>query len=96
MVGWHPRLNGYEFEQTLGDSGGQRSQACCSPQGHKESDNLVTEQQTTTDEKLVRGWEDLLEEEMAMHSSILAWRILWTEKHGELLHSIGSHRVRHN
>jgi len=23
MVGWHHRLNGYEFEQTLGDSGGQ-------------------------------------------------------------------------
>ena len=25
MVGWHHRLNGHEFEQTLGDSGGQRS-----------------------------------------------------------------------
>jgi len=44
MVGWHHRLNGYEFEQTLGDSGGQRSPACCSPQGYKEPDNLVTEQ----------------------------------------------------
>ena len=38
MVGWHHRLNGLEFEQTLGDSGGQRSLACCSPWGHKESD----------------------------------------------------------
>ena len=26
------------------------------------------------------GWEDLLEESMAMHASILAWRISWTEE----------------
>ena len=32
---------------------------------------------------------------MATHSSILAWRILWTEEPGGLL-SVGSHRVRHN
>ena len=31
-------LNGCELEQTLGDSGGQRSLECCSPSGHKESD----------------------------------------------------------
>ena len=30
------------------------------------------------------GWEDPLEEEMAIHSSILAWKILWTEKPGGL------------
>ena len=30
------------------------------------------------------GWEDPLEEEMATHSSILAWRIQWTEKTGRL------------
>ena len=30
MVGWHHRLNGHEFEQTLGDSEGQGSLACCS------------------------------------------------------------------
>ena len=30
------------------------------------------------------GWEDPLEEEMATHSSILAWRIPWTEEHGGL------------
>ena len=28
MVGWHHRLNGHEFEQTPGDSGGQGSLAC--------------------------------------------------------------------
>ena len=30
------------------------------------------------------GWEDLLEKEMATHSSILAWRIPWTEEPGGL------------
>ena len=30
------------------------------------------------------GWEDLLEKEMALHSSILAWEIPWTEEHGRL------------
>ena len=30
------------------------------------------------------GWEDLLEEEMATHSSILAWEIPWTEEPGGL------------
>ena len=39
------------------------------------------------------GWEDPLEEEMATHASILAWRIPWTEEPGGL-QSTGSHRVR--
>ena len=30
------------------------------------------------------GWEDPLEEEMATHSNILAWRIPWTEELGRL------------
>ena len=38
IVAWHHRLNGHEFEQTLGDGEGQRSLACCSPRGRKESD----------------------------------------------------------
>ena len=38
MVGWHHRLNGHEFEQTLGDTEGQGSLVCCSPRGHEESD----------------------------------------------------------
>ena len=38
MAGWHHRLDGYEFEQTLGVSGGQVGLACCSPWGRKESD----------------------------------------------------------
>ena len=38
MVGWHYQLNGHEFEQTPGDSGGQRNLACCRPWSHKESE----------------------------------------------------------
>ena len=41
------------------------------------------------------GWEDPLEKEMAAHSSILAWKILWTLEPGRLL-SMGSQRVRHD
>ena len=38
------------------------------------------------------GWEDPLEKGMATHSSVLAWRIPWTEKPGGLK-SMGSQRV---
>ena len=41
------------------------------------------------------GWEDPLEKEMATHSSILAWRISWTEEPGGL-QSMGSQKVRHD
>ena len=41
------------------------------------------------------GWEDSLEKGIATHSSILAWRIPWTEEPGGLV-SMGSQRVRHN
>ena len=41
------------------------------------------------------GWEDPLEKEMATHSSILAWKISWTEEPGRL-QSMGSQRIRHD
>ena len=41
------------------------------------------------------GWEDPLEEGMATHSSILAWRIPWTEEPGGL-QSMVSQRVEHD
>ena len=44
---------------------------------------------------LFLGWENPLEEEMAPHSSLLAWRIPWTEEPGGL-QSMGSQRVGHN
>ena len=41
------------------------------------------------------GWEDPLEKGMATHSSVLSWRISWTEEPGGL-QSMESQRVRHN
>ena len=43
----------------------------------------------------IPGQEDPLEEEMATHSSILAWRIPWKEEPGSLP-SMGSQRVGHD
>ena len=54
--------------------------------------NLPTMQETWI---LILGPEDLLEEEVATHSSILACRIPWTEEPGGL-QRMGSHRVRHD
>ena len=51
MVGWYHQLNGHEFEQALGDGEGQRSLACCTPRGHKESD--TTEQPNNNNNKRV-------------------------------------------
>ena len=47
------------------------------------------------DPGLIPGLEDPLEKEMATHSSILAWKILWTEEPGGL-QSMGSQRVGHD
>ena len=41
------------------------------------------------------GWGDPLEKDMATHSSVLVWRIPWTEEPGGL-QSLGSQRVGHN
>ena len=41
------------------------------------------------------GWEDPLEREMVTHSSILAWKISWTEEPGGL-QSVGSQRIGHD
>ena len=52
---------------------------------------------STMQETSVRslGWEDPLEKEMEIHSSILAWRIPWTQKPSRL-QSMGSQRVGHH
>ena len=54
--------------------------------------NLPAVQETTVRSL---GWEDPLEKGMATHSSILAWRIPWTEKPGGL-QSMGLQRVGHD
>ena len=50
MVGWHHRLNGYEFEQAPGDGEGQGSLMSCVSQGLKGSD---TTEQLNNDKKNV-------------------------------------------
>ena len=57
--------------------------------------NPSTMQETQADTSSIQGQEDLLEEDMATHSSILAWRIPWTEKPGGL-QSIELQRVGHD
>ena len=54
--------------------------------------NLPANAENATDMGWSLGWEDPLEEEMATHSSILAWRIAWTEEPGGL-QSTGSQRL---
>ena len=55
MVEWHHRLNGHEFEQTLGDSEGQGSLTCCSPWGRKQLDTTeLAKSQTRLSERRVR------------------------------------------
>ena len=57
--------------------------------------NLLAMQEIAGDLGSILGWEDPLEEVMATHSNILAWRIPWTEEPGRLQY-MGSQRVRHD
>ena len=43
MIGWHHWFNWHEFEQTLGESDGKGSLACCSPWGHRVGHDWATE-----------------------------------------------------
>ena len=66
----------------------------------KLSDSIIssteqTEMQLMNCKHLGHLWEEPPEEEMASHSSILAWRIPWTEAPGRL-RFIGSQRVGHD
>ena len=57
--------------------------------------NLPANAEDTGDIGFIPGLEDPLEKEMATHSSVLAWKIPWTEEPGGL-HSMGSQRVGHD
>ena len=61
MVGWHHQLDGHEFEQTQGDSEGQRSLACCTVHGVAKSQTRVSDWTITTlgerTRVLLRPWE---------------------------------------
>ena len=57
--------------------------------------NLTANARDLRDAGLTPGWKDPLEEGMATQSSILAWRISWTEE-SDGLQSIGLQRIRHS
>ena len=57
--------------------------------------NLPANAGDARDTGSIPGWEDPLEEEMATHPSILAWRVPWTEEPGGL-QFVGSQRVGHD
>ena len=57
--------------------------------------NLPAMQETQKMQTPSLGWEELLEEEIATHPSILAWKTPWTEDPGGL-QSKGSQRVGHD
>ena len=63
--------------------------------GGSEVKNLPVMQKMQEIQVQFLGGENPLEEGMATHSSILAWRIPWTEEFGRL-QAIGSQRVRHD
>ena len=71
------------------------SKNTCTYPGHSVVKNLPAMQETQEMQVQSLGSEDHLEKEMATHSSILAWRIPWTEEPGGL-QSIGLQRVGHN
>ena len=62
MVRQHHQLNSLKFEQTLGDSGEQRSLACCSPWGCQVGHNLATKQQQHIILKQIAAKKKCLEE----------------------------------
>ena len=97
MVGWHHQLDRHESERVPGVGDGEGSLACCSPWGHKESDMTELLNWAKLEAQMVKnplavletcvrylGWEDTPEKGTATHSSILAWRIAWTEEPGRL------------
>ena len=67
MLGWHPRLNGHEFEQGPGDGEGQGSLVCCSPWGHRELDR--TEWLNSNKDCLLKT----LYSKMQIHSALCLW-----------------------
>ena len=60
MVGWHHRLDGHEFEQTLGDSEGQGSLVCCGPWCCKESDTTERLNNNSKNSRQVRSVSQLV------------------------------------
>ena len=95
MVGWHHRLNEHEFEQTLGDTGGQGSLACCCSWSRKESDmtehlnsnNFVLEKSTGLPRQNKGSKTRLGVSLEDMHTPALSRRERWSGVCIRILHS---------
>ena len=97
MVGWHDQLNGYKFEQTLGDGEGQGSLAT-TVHGVTKSRTRLSNWTTNLKEgfpcwlsgkycmNAVQSLDqkEPLEKEITTHSSVLAWETPWTKEPGGL------------
>ena len=79
MVGWHYRLSGREFEQTLGDTEGQGTLACSIPWGCQESD--MTEWLNWRCDSL---FHNLLSHQNLYSSHLICNQYKWTWKFGNL------------
>ena len=96
MAGWLHRLNGHEFEWTLGAGDGQGGLACCDSWRHRESD--ATERLNWTEYGVVRyitddGWMASLTQRTWVWVNSGSW--WWTGGPG-VLQSMGSQRVGHD
>ena len=69
LVGWHHRLDGYEFEQAPGVGHGQGSLVCCNPWACKELD--TSEQMKGTEYYLSFGLQHSIECEMVAHCGFI-------------------------
>ena len=89
MAGWHHRLDGHEFGWTPGVGDVQEAWHAVI--------HGVAKSRTRLSDWTELNWTEytLLEKEMATHSTILAWRISWTEEPSRL-QSTGSQRVGHD
>ena len=65
------------------------------PQGFLGGSDIKDQPEMQETQVLSLSWEEPLEKGMVTHSSILAWRIPWTEEPGGL-QSMGSQRVGHD
>ena len=71
MAGWHHRLDGHEFEWTLGVGDGQGGLACCDSWGRKESDTTETE----------LNWTELMQYCFLLHGTLLSPPDTFTTEH---------------
>ena len=91
---WHAAVHGVTKSRTQLSNWTELHEVEWAFQGALVVKNLLADARGIEMEVPSLGWEDSLEEGMATHSSILAWRIPWTEEPGRL-QSMRSQRVRH-